>query len=146
MSEHPITRDDLRRLYEKATGDARTYYCDSRVQAVLSALDAYLDQPHRTESEIKAEALREAAAEFDHSSAQRAAEDRVRSVRCDSCELRYDQRDQYGCVTSLTPHSYSEVEFDEARQLDVEPTWTGARLRNRADALLADVTAEGVAS
>ncbi|QTJ64998.1 hypothetical protein HYG77_04880 [Rhodococcus sp. ZPP] len=40
----------------------------------------------------------------------------VDNVRCQYCDLRYGEREQYGCTDSNSPHSYSEAELRAARE------------------------------
>lgn len=39
-----MDRSELQRLYDRAVGDGRRYYADGYVQALVSAVDEYLDQ------------------------------------------------------------------------------------------------------
>ncbi|MHA4848788.1 hypothetical protein L1080_004470 [Rhodococcus sp. MSC1_016] len=40
----------------------------------------------------------------------------VSNVRCLYCDLRYGEREQYGCVDSSVPHAYSDDELRAARE------------------------------
>lgn len=79
-----------------------------------------------------ADALREAADEIDREAAEAAARRRVPAVRCLACDLRYEERDQYGCHEPGRPHTYDPTDLTEAGRVVVEPTYDGDRLRDRA--------------
>lgn len=83
-------------------------------------------------AQAKAEALREAAVEFDREAAADRAADRLAGVRCTRCGLRYDQRQEYSCQIGGTAHRYDEAELAEASQPDSETCWIGDSLRGRA--------------
>ena len=79
-----------------------------------------------------ADALREAADEIDREAAEAAARYRVADVRCLACDLRYEERDQYGCHETGRPHTYDPTDLTEAGRVVVEPTYDGDQLRDRA--------------
>lgn len=79
-----------------------------------------------------ADALREAADEIDREAAEAAARRRVPAVRCLACDLRYEERDQYGCHEPGRPHTYDPTDLTEVGRVVVEPTYDGDRLRDRA--------------
>lgn len=80
-----------------------------------------------------AKALRDAADAFDRKAAEHAARLDVDDVRCLRCDLRYAERQQYGCMESGRGHDYDEDELAEAAVPKVEPTYDGNQLRDRAD-------------
>jgi hypothetical protein len=89
--EQEVT-DAFARGYDKATAEA-----EARLAAVRAELQAY-----------RAEDLRDR---------EWAAFERESNIRCLACDLRYAEREQYGCLVK-TGHRYDAAMLDEARQLD----------------------------
>lgn len=108
-----------------------------RALAAANLLASPVREPGRSEAEIKAEGAREAlnaaADDIDREAAEESARHDVADVRCTDCDLRYGERDQYGCgPDGRYGHSYDERELAKAREVVVEPTYDGDQLRARA--------------
>lgn len=81
----------------------------------------------------EARALREYATDVDREAADDVARRARNDVRCLSCNLRYEERQDYGCHEPGRGHHYDGEELEEAGTPLVEATYDGDRLRDRAD-------------
>jgi hypothetical protein len=105
--------------------------CDERIDSHMAHLAAEVEAHVQ---ERIAEALEAVADEWDREAAESAARSSVADVRCLSCNLRYDERQEYGCHYEGCGHSYDAEELAEAAKPVIEPTYDGNRLRDRAAA------------
>lgn len=118
-------------------------------QSVVDAIRPLLagGVPGRSEAEIKAEGAREvlleAADDLDREAAEAAARGELADVRCLDCNLRYDERQDYGCGEPGYGHKYDDDELAEAAKVVVRPTYDGDQLRARAARVAGTTDTEG---
>lgn len=94
--------------------------------------------PGRSEAEVALEAriseLNALAEDIDREAAEQAARYRKNDVRCcaPGCNLRWEERQEYGCYVPQAGHLYDERELAEASKIVIEPTYDAQELRARA--------------
>lgn len=98
---------------------------DAIAQAIADARPAW-------EAEVEARALESLADDTDREHAEQAARIRLAGVRCTSCDLRHEERQEYPCTIPGHAHVYDRLELATAEHVIVEPTYDGDEIRARA--------------
>ncbi|WP_136054338.1 hypothetical protein [Microbacterium sp. K24] len=142
MSEHTPTTDDVREYIRAADRVTAHMFAEGSPDAV-EAFNRWL-AAH--DVEVRAQELDAYASAIDLEAAEDSARIRVTNVRCMGCDLRYEERQQYGCGESGRGHSYSDYELAEAAVIEVEATWDGDQARERAASLRSGAKQEGAES
>lgn len=84
------------------------------------------------DAEVAASELDSLADDLDKDAAEEAARCRVADVRCLDCNLRYEERQEYGCQESGRRHYYDDQDMLEAAKVTIEPTYDAEGIRSRA--------------